>query len=446
MNLAKLFSIPVALMMMAPMAQGALTYSSISGVSNIDTTDLTKPIVYGGFAGTCASPDNSNTCDTCVQTSSSTNKFLPCNKNAVYPTLNMLVVLKTDVAINVSDVTVKIDSTSITTGTITTTGAGGTISIPIPWQNICSAATSGDTNCATSFSKDLTISVASSSSSSSSGPTFTFRVTTQSKDSTSDSFYTDCPVGVTPAASGGFCHFTAAPGDKKIYANDLAVSSDYPASGSSVDFKNLMFFYEEQTATDTSDSDTVARISNGSNAFSVPVSATVSPPIVDERINDLNNDTTYCLVMANQDMAGNIYNFTPVASVAASTLCATPEPVAGLLDDKHCFIATAAFGSEMAPEVQSFRDFRNKYLIPYSWGRKFVKAYYHYSPKYAAMISGNETAKTVVRAALWPLLLMARMSVAFGFWVAALIMTFALLSFFELYRRLILGRKVRGEL
>lgn len=444
MNLAKLFSIPAVLMMMAPMAQGALKYSSISGVSNINTTDLTKPIVYGGFAGTCASPNNTDTCDTCVETSASTNKFLPCNKTAAYPTLNLLVVLNTDTSINVSDVTVKIDSTSITTGTISTTGSGGTLTIPIPWQNICSVANSGDTSCATSFSKDVTV-TASSSSSSSSSATFTFRVTTQSVDSTADSFYTDCPVGVTPTANGGFCHFVAGPGDKKIYANDLAVPDDYPSSSSSVDYKNLMFFYEEQTAGETN-ADTVARISNGSNAFSVPVSTAVNPPVVDERINDLSNDVNYCLVMANQDLAGNIYNFTPVASVTADTLCATPEPVAGLLDDKHCFIATAAFGSEMAPEVQSFRDFRNKYLIPYSWGRKFVKAYYHYSPKYAAMISENETAKTIVRAALWPLLFMARMSVAFGFWVTTLIMTFAVLGFYELYRRLILGRKVRGEL
>jgi hypothetical protein len=356
----------------------------------------------------------------------------------------LLVVLNTDAAVNISDVTVKIDSTSITTGTISTTGSGGTLTIPIPWGNICTVANSGDTNCAISFSKDVTVST-SSSSSSSSGSTFTFRVITQSVSSSAESFYTDCPAGITPASGDGFCHFVAGPGDKKIYANDLAVLGDYPSSGSaSVNFKNLMFFYEEQAVGETN-ANTVARISNGSNAFSVPVSTAVNPPIVDERINDLNNDVTYCMVMANQDLAGNIYKFTPTAGIE-DTLCATPEPVAGLLDDKHCFIATAAFGSEMAPEVQSFRDFRNKYLIPYSWGRKFVKAYYHYSPKYAAMISGNETAKTVVRAALWPLLFMARMSVAFGFWVTTLIMTFAVLGFYELYRRLILGRKVRGEL
>lgn len=445
MNLAKLFSIPAVLMMMASTAYGAFTYNAISGASNVDATDTKKPIVYGGFAGTCASPNNTDTCDTCVETSASVNKFLPCNKHATYPNLNLLVVLNTDASVNISDVTVKIDSTSITTGTISTTGSGGTLTIPIPWGNICTVANSGDTSCATSFSKDVTV-TASSSSSSSSSANFTFRVTTQSVDSSANSFYTDCPTGITPTPGGGFCHFVAGPGDKKIYANDLAVPDGYPSSTGSVDYKNLMFFYEEQLSTDTGISDVIARISNGSNAFSVPVSTTVSPPIVDERINDLSNDVTYCLVMANQDLAGNIYNFTPVASVTADTLCATPEPVAGLLDDKHCFIATAAFGSEMAPEVQSFRDFRNKYLIPYSWGRKFVKAYYHYSPKYAAMISGNETAKTVVRAALWPLLFMARMSVAFGFWVTTLIMTFAVLGFYELYRRLILGRKVRGEL
>ena len=175
-----------------------------------------------------------------------------------------------------------------------------------------------------------------------------------------------------------------------------------------------------------------------------------TPPVADDRITGLTNGVRYCLVMASQDATGIINYFTKTsdfpAAGAQSGFCTSPEPVVGLLDDKHCFIATAAWGSDMAPEVQSFRDFRNKYLLPFAWGQKFVKTYYKYSPKYANMIAGNETAKTVVRSLLWPLLLFARMSVAFGFWISLAIMAAALWSFIELYRRLVLGRKVRGEL
>jgi hypothetical protein len=226
---------------------------------------------------------------------------------------------------------------------------------------------------------------------------------------------------------------------------DPIVSDGYPTSTTGIDFRDLVFFYEEQLSTDADNAATVARITNKSNPSVIPVSSAIFPPDVDDRLMGLTNGKTYCAVMANRDLAGNIYYFTP-ASVDPATLCATPEPVVGLLDDKHCFIATAAFGSDMAPEVQSFRDFRNKYLIPYSWGQQFVKTYYKYSPKYAAMISQSETAKIAVRGALWPLLFFARMSVALGFWWALAITIFGCLTIWGLYRRLILGQNVRGEL
>ncbi len=44
-------------------------------------------------------------------------------------------------------------------------------------------------------------------------------------------------------------------------------------------------------------------------------------------------------------------------------------------DDK-CFIATAAFGSTMEPEVITLREFRDTMLKPHALGRLFIKAYY----------------------------------------------------------------------
>lgn len=67
-----------------------------------------------------------------------------------------------------------------------------------------------------------------------------------------------------------------------------------------------------------------------------------------------------------------------------------------------CFIATAAYGSFIAEDVELLRDFRDRVLLQYDWGRHFVQAYYRYSPALAQRISESEWAKSVVRAGLFP--------------------------------------------
>jgi hypothetical protein len=70
----------------------------------------------------------------------------------------------------------------------------------------------------------------------------------------------------------------------------------------------------------------------------------------------------------------------------------------------HCFIATAAFGSPMAPQVQLLREVRDTYLLPHGPGRLLVDWYYAVSPGAAGVISRSETLRAVVRFALMPLL------------------------------------------
>jgi lysophospholipase L1-like esterase len=69
-----------------------------------------------------------------------------------------------------------------------------------------------------------------------------------------------------------------------------------------------------------------------------------------------------------------------------------------------CFIATAAYGSVLEPQVELLRRFRDSYLLTNGAGRKFVDYYYTYSPALAARISQSELLKFMVRAALLPLL------------------------------------------
>lgn len=68
-----------------------------------------------------------------------------------------------------------------------------------------------------------------------------------------------------------------------------------------------------------------------------------------------------------------------------------------------CFIATAAFGSYLAPQVQVLRDFRDQYLAQTASGRRFIAFYYRTSPAIADYISAHSVLRLATRWALTPL-------------------------------------------
>jgi len=94
-----------------------------------------------------------------------------------------------------------------------------------------------------------------------------------------------------------------------------------------------------------------------------------------------------------------------------------------------CFIATAAFGSYMEPNVKVLRDFRDDVLLTNELGRGFVNLYYAYSPPIADFIARHDALRMMVRWSLLPLIGMSWMLVNFGAWLSmALIALIALIG------------------
>ncbi len=85
-----------------------------------------------------------------------------------------------------------------------------------------------------------------------------------------------------------------------------------------------------------------------------------------------------------------------------------------------CFIATAAYGSALEPQVVLLREFRDRYLVTHTLGQAFVLWYYHVSPPIAETVRLSSTLRGLVRVALWPAVALAWLSLHLGVGVAAL--------------------------
>ena len=95
----------------------------------------------------------------------------------------------------------------------------------------------------------------------------------------------------------------------------------------------------------------------------------------------------------------------------------------------RCFIATAAYGSYLEPQVVVLREFRDKFLLTNGPGRAFVGLYYRYSPPAARFISEDPYLRAITRVVLTPLIYISK----FLLYASPIVKLLVLLSVLSLF-------------
>lgn len=419
----------ISILLISAKVFAVATITSVTGVSNfiVAGTNSTAGI-FGGMAGTCASPTTTSTCNTCTDT---TTPIKACNPKSVNPSLVITVGFTSAAAISNRIVQLQTAAGSTVTAlgpaTRMTIAAGGSGSLTTTWGAICALDVAMGTNssCAggTHFDSGRTLGVGiddSGNDAIEAGEITSVPISFQyinAAATPAQTFYsTNCTAD---AAARGACGFTLTAGDSKLYIHSFfksgAEGSPPVSDSGDPDWLGVAFFVAP-----------VASAANVTNSSSDPVvkQYDTSFGFDDSKLDGLTNYTKYCVMMGNINKAYNITQFTST-SVNDTVMCSTPSEVVGVLDDKHCFISTAAFGSDMAPEVETFRQFRNHFLLTNSLGKQFVKMYYKYSPPIADVISKNEILKSLSRGVLYPFLGFSYIALNYG--ILAAILTFLVL-------------------
>ncbi len=426
-------------------ATATITVTGVDGASNfaLATEGSAAIKVYGGTAGECTGDLlATSTCDSCLNNNGSavaSVRLTACNNTRIHANLQLNITFSSDSAAKGKPIVTNSDGTDLwdMVGSPGAVIKGQTTTVTILWSEICTRL-EGDAECDTETALTGSLRVGLDTDNNGAGNEKlndaaddykTIDIVVQktvgqgafvAEDSATYegvSIHAQCGAGTQV----GVCYFSVNPGDEKVTIKDL--DSDTLPDLENLEAKAVRFYYSPEGFREISPA-TKTYVDLPLDPSSTESQASLSS----DRILGLENETLYYFKNAVVDLANNVGYFTPDA---LDVVCrngageidnniddchvAKPGKVLGVLsEDVNCFIATAAYGSPMAKQVETFRQFRNAYLLPYGWGRAFIRTYYRFGPKVAEFIADQEWLRAGARLALTPALWYATLSLKLG--------------------------------
>jgi len=121
--------------------------------------------------------------------------------------------------------------------------------------------------------------------------------------------------------------------------------------------------------------------------------------------------TTYSPTVTMTSVRTSVMSATSIGTSVLTTSTTTTTTVA---ITRPCVIASAAYGSELAPDVQFLREFRDGDVMSTFAGVQFMRIfnafYYSFSPRLAELASSSPWGPEIVRAVIYPLVALLRLT------------------------------------
>ncbi len=449
---------------------GPESYSRAEGRIFGDIT-LSTNIIYGGLSGTCDNPVSNSVCNSCASNLSTG----ACNTRRIHDNLNFIVTFTSDTAgqilvtddINPGQTPPQANLTFSGFASGVVVPANTTISIQIPWSEICTKvfkAASCDESAVFTAPTRRRIRIGIDAGVSTGNPPAInpigngtleegeFSNEVEISMAKLSGATTDLCISGSSDPAVGACNFTAYPGDSKVFVENVRTDCSFPnVPDSSAQIQALKVYYQLATegSPDKTSPSTDLLVGNTSQSC---VNGVKAISLEKNEVTGLQNNTQYRFAVGVVDQANNVGLITQhndALAIDDNSECyndewqnnchfAEPQEVFGLIQDEFdCFITTAAYGTPFKPKVQTFREFRNRYLKTNSLGRSIISFYYSNSPPMASWIRSHPHRQAITRFVLWPFWLFAHLSLHYPMILLAAIM--ALVSGF------ILTKKGRAE-